>query len=172
MKPRRRSLSRGSTLLEFTFVGIPLIFVLISIFEAARGMWIYTSLANGVKAGMRYVVVNGTGHTGACTGTQCSLTVQAVARVINNAAAGLSVPGETELQGVNNVTIAGFACGNLQACLADTTVIPLTPMGGPVTVTAQYNFVNAISLFWPGAGKGSQLPAFQLPAAAQEYVQF
>ena len=41
----------GSTLIEFTLVGIPLIFVLISTFEMARGMWNYQTLAYAVRAG-------------------------------------------------------------------------------------------------------------------------
>ena len=54
---RRRN--RGQTLLEFTFVGIPMIFTLISIFEISRGMWIYHTLAYSVKVGVRYASVHG-----------------------------------------------------------------------------------------------------------------
>ena len=37
MKPRRHR-SLGQSLVEFTLVGIPIVFVLISIFEISRGM--------------------------------------------------------------------------------------------------------------------------------------
>src|SRR5215467_11012301 len=50
---------RGNAILEFTLVGIPLIFVLISVVEVARGMWVYHSLAYAVKEGVRYTIVNG-----------------------------------------------------------------------------------------------------------------
>ena len=50
---------KGSTMLEFTLVAIPLIFVLISTFEIARGMWIYGTVANAVKEGTRFAIVKG-----------------------------------------------------------------------------------------------------------------
>ena len=49
----------GQTLVEFTFVGIPIIFILISIFEVSRGMWIYHTLAYAAKVGARYASVHG-----------------------------------------------------------------------------------------------------------------
>ena len=56
-KNRRNRL--GQSLVEFTFVGIPLIFVLISIFEVSRGMWMYHTLAYSVKVGVRFASVHG-----------------------------------------------------------------------------------------------------------------
>lgn len=49
----------GNAMIEFVLVGIPLIFVLISIFEMARGMWLYHTLAYSVKEGVRYTIVHG-----------------------------------------------------------------------------------------------------------------
>ena len=56
-KNRRKRL--GQSLVEFTFVGIPIIFILISVFEVSRGMWIYQTLAHSVKNGTRYASVHG-----------------------------------------------------------------------------------------------------------------
>src|SRR4051794_18293265 len=50
---------RGNSMVEFTLVGIPLIFALISIFELARGMWIYHTMAYAIKDTTRYVAVHG-----------------------------------------------------------------------------------------------------------------
>src|SRR5580692_423319 len=50
---------RGNATIEFTLVGIPLVFVLISTIEMARGMWIYHTLAYAVKEGTRYAVARG-----------------------------------------------------------------------------------------------------------------
>ena len=50
---------RGQSLIEFTFVGIPVIFTLICIFEISRGMWIYGTLNHAVKEGVRYAIVHG-----------------------------------------------------------------------------------------------------------------
>jgi TadE-like protein len=50
---------RGNATIEFTLVGIPLLCVLISTFEMARGMWLYHTLAYAVKEGTRYAAVRG-----------------------------------------------------------------------------------------------------------------
>src|SRR5215831_11346653 len=44
----RRQFQRGATTVEMTLVGIPLMFVLVSIFEMSRGMWVYHTVANAV----------------------------------------------------------------------------------------------------------------------------
>ena len=54
-----RTTLRGNATIEFTLVGIPLVFVLISTIEMARGMWIYHTLAYAVKEGTRYAVARG-----------------------------------------------------------------------------------------------------------------
>ena len=55
----RESKRRGQALVEFTFVGIPMIFILISVFEMSRGMWIYHTLTYAVKEGTRVAMVHG-----------------------------------------------------------------------------------------------------------------
>ena len=55
----RRRGERGSSMVEFTLVGFPLIFILISIFEMARGMWNYHTLEEAVEVGTRYEAVRG-----------------------------------------------------------------------------------------------------------------
>ena len=56
--PARRR-RRGATMLEMTLVGIPTIFILISIFEISRGIWMYETLAYAAKAGVRFASVHG-----------------------------------------------------------------------------------------------------------------
>ncbi len=55
----RRGNWRGNATIEFTLVGIPLVFILISTMEMARGMWIYHTLAYAIKEGTRYAVARG-----------------------------------------------------------------------------------------------------------------
>src|SRR4051812_12070981 len=98
---------RGQSLIEFTFVGIPIMFVLISVFEVSRGMWIYHTLAHAVREGVRYASVHGynctqNGNTCAvnmgpvsntCTGSSDA----PIAEVIRCAAVGLD-PANTNIQ--------------------------------------------------------------------------
>jgi Flp pilus assembly protein TadG len=173
--PRDRR--RGSTLIEFTFVGIPLIFVLISIFEISRGMWIYTNMAHAFKEGARYAIVNGISHKTTCEDVNgkgadiCKLKVQHIASVINFYGVGL-VPDD-----VKNVTISvanvPVASGTLTALLNNATeILPVPTPGDVIDVRGSYDFKNAISMFWPGAGPGMVFQGFPLPASAQEVTQF
>ena len=41
-------------MVEMTMVGIPLIFMLLAIFEMSRGMWMYHTLSYAVKNGVRF----------------------------------------------------------------------------------------------------------------------
>ena len=51
--------TRGNALLEFTLMGIPLIFVLISIVQLSIGLWRYYSLQYAVKAAGSYISMHG-----------------------------------------------------------------------------------------------------------------
>ena len=150
---------RGQSLIEFTLVGIPLIFVLISTFEVSRGMWIYHTLAHSVRDGVRYATVHGWNCTQ--NGNTCNTlaTVGNVAAVIENAGIGLDpattqltfYTGPTDAAGDNQVQIA--TC-TLSACVSSTTVFP--PVGGnfvgqPISIKVLTPFNSAIAMFWPGS---------------------
>ena len=87
MSNKRRTQTRGNSLLEFTLVGIPLICVLITTFEMCRGMWSYQTLAYAVKAGVRYSVVHG--QDCATAPNACTVTISQIAGIIRSAGVGL-----------------------------------------------------------------------------------
>ena len=64
-----------------------MIFVFISIFEMARGMWIYHSLAYAVKEGTRYASV----HGATCTTSpnDCGVSFSNIATVMKKAGPAL-----------------------------------------------------------------------------------
>jgi hypothetical protein len=81
---------RGQTMLEFTLVGIPLMFVLISIFEISRGMWTYHTMAFAVKDGVRFASVHGincinTTGSGGSDPNNCATTIAVIAQKIRDA---------------------------------------------------------------------------------------
>jgi len=173
---RKRSRS-GNATLEFTLVGIPLLFVLISTFEMARGMWIYHTLAYAVKEGARYTIVRGQNSpyqvplggtgTGNLTGI-CNYIVQQ--------GPGL-IPHQLSL------SFTSFS-GTLGPYTADACPgAPVWPPNGndvidngpgqQISITATYPFQSTIVMFWPGAGgNGMQFPTFTFPAQASEVMQF
>lgn len=180
----RNSSRKGSAILEFTLVGIPMIFVLISVFEMARGMWVYHTLAHAVKEGVRYAIVNGKNCAAIPT---CPVTIADVAQRIRQAGVGL-VPDELEVtltsmrQTSAGVVINGtpVRCAPLTSCLSRSSrpadLWPPAPGNRPkidnVHIQGTYPFRSAIAMFWPGAGPGMTFGTFQLPASSMEVIQF
>ena len=61
---------RGNALIEFTLLGVPLLFITISIVAVSIDMWEFHNLAYSVEQTARYVTVHGatcTQNTNSCT---------------------------------------------------------------------------------------------------------
>ena len=163
----------GNATLEFTLVGIPLIFTLISIVEMARGMWIYHTLAYAIKEGTRFTIVHGANCDKKINlSNNCQVTVGQIAQVIQYAGVGLD-PGALQVEMKSNSDDTGLA--TLSSLLTSTAIFPSSPgnlQTEPITFNARYPFQSAIAMFWPGVGKGMTFPTFTLPASSQEQIQF
>ena len=165
--------SQGQTLLEFTLVGIPVIFVLISTFEMARGMWTYDTLAHCVREGVRFVSVRGYLYT-ECT--ERTPTLAEAAQRVRAAAVGLD-PAALQLTWIagRGAQMVSYTC-SLAQCLQETArQWPPPGMNMPwitVGLRAEYPFRSAIAMFWPGAGSVGPFPVFRLPASASEEIHF
>lgn len=181
---RRRSWHRGSAIIEFTLVGVPLIFVLLSIFELSRGMWVYTALAHSVKEGTRFAIVHGNNCT--VLPNNCIVNVREIANQIAYAGAGL-IPAD--LQNVRFISDTRIiTCPTLKSCqdagATGDTYWPALPRTDPaypdagsarfanLRIEAQYPFESFISMLWPGAGPGITFGRFLFQASSQEAVQF
>lgn len=170
---RRRRGQRGDALIEFTLVGIPLIFVLISIFEISRGMWIYHTLAYAVTEGTRYAIVHG--EDCSLAPNSCATTVAGVASTIQYAGVGL-LPDQLSLTFTSTAGSVGPCL--LKDCLTKAQYATTWPppngnlRGTDVTISATYPFSSAIAMFWPGAGPGIVFPTVTLPATSTERIQF
>jgi Flp pilus assembly protein TadG len=169
--PANRRRRFGNSTIEFTLVGIPLIFTLISIFEMSRGMWVYHTMAYAIKEGTRYAVVHG---AGCGAPNNCQATIGQISTVIQSAGIGLG-EGDVTLTFISNSGTT--SCGTLTSCLANTTVWPPFPdniAGLPVEIDANIPFKSALAMFWPGAGKGNGVSfgAIYFPATSQEVMEF
>ncbi len=167
---KRKVRQRGSAMIEFTLVGIPMIFMLVSIFEISRAMWNYHTLAFAVREGTRYAVVHGSG----CTSdplNSCQVTVGQVAQRIQNAGIGLE-PSQLNL----TFTSSGHSIPcTLKTCVGIATVWPETPNnipGSAVTISASLPFQSALAMLWPGAGRGVSFPTFNFTAGSSDIIQF
>lgn len=162
---------KGSVTLEFTLVGIPLIFALISTVEMSRGMWLYHTQAYAVNAGARYAVVHGEGCT--TGGNSCGATVGSIATTVANAGVGLIAADW-------NVTLYSASgahtqtCNPLSSCFGNNTAWPPSPdnaEGKGIAISGSYPFKSALAMFFPGT-RPTEFGAFNLPAYAQHLIQF
>ena len=183
--PKRRRSRAGQAMVEFTFVGIPLLFTLISIFEVSRGMWIYHTLAYSVKNGVRYASVHGINCVnGGNNPNNCQVFIgpatapagnalPTIAWVIRQAAVGLD-PANTTLTFTD-------ANGTQTTCtMSACTAILWPPNGGiggvsdvgkAIQIDIRTPFISAIAMFWPGAAPLG-FASGTLGASSQDYIQF
>ena len=157
-------------MIEFTLVGIPLMFVLISTCEMARGMWLYHTLVNAVKVGTRYASVHG--QLCATSPNTCTVKIQDVAARVQDAGIGLD-PTLLNLtfatQGATPVTCL------LSACLTNTTTCPdptANTIGNYIQIDGTYPFTSAITMFWAGSGSSAARGTINLPASSRERIRF
>jgi Flp pilus assembly protein TadG len=159
----------GASVLEFTLVGIPIIFFLISTFEIARGMWNYHALAYAVREGTRYASVHGVNC--ATAPNTCTVTIAQITQRILDAGIGLT---SSQLQLTFTHTGGATAC-TANSCLANNTAWPPAPgnaVGNYIQIDATLPFQSAICMFWPGAGPGSTFGTFNFPASSRDTIQF
>jgi Flp pilus assembly protein TadG len=157
----RRHSRRGAATIEMTFVGIPIMFILISIFEMSRGMWMYNTMAYALKEGVRYSIVHGAN----CVTTEpfnntCSVTVSQVAQVIQNAGVGLDLhlTTLTFISGSNTdatCTLNGSSTDSPAGCQQGTFSTQTWPVvnnvGTTLQIKAKSPFLSALAYFWPGS---------------------
>jgi Flp pilus assembly protein TadG len=182
MNPRRlfRSRCGGQSLVEFTLVGIPMIFVLIGTFEISRGMWMFHTLAHAVRDGVRYATVHGYNCTN--NNNSCTVTMNQVAAVIRSAAVGLD-PSSTKLNfytfptGSTTKTPTGSQCTldtSTNPCSTTNTFPPPacnTPKACQVEIDITTPFNSALALLWPGANPVS-FASGTLGATSVDAVQY
>jgi Flp pilus assembly protein TadG len=160
----------GNALVEFTLVGIPLIFVLISTFQMALAMWNYQTLAYAVRAGARYAATHGKDCGN--SGNSCGTTVANVENAIAKAAVGLP-PGNFNVT-LTSGTATAVTCAPLSSCGSTSTAWPPSGNNSPgqdIQIAATYTFSTALGMLWPGAGKVS-FGTFTFVAYTRQPIQF
>lgn len=168
-KPRQR----GSALIEFTLVGIGLIFVLISTFEMARGMWVYHTLSHVSKEATRYLIVHGI-ECQARPACAANATLGAFASRVQYHGVGL-LPGSLEIQVFRNSTQVVGSGGNfvtLSSLSGSTTIWDAnSTTGQAVNVVVRYPFRSALAMLWPGSSPVT-FSMVNLGASSWDTIQF
>jgi Flp pilus assembly protein TadG len=173
MPEERRNRRRGNAVIEFTLLGIPLLCVVISTFEIARGMWNYHTLAFAVKEGVRYAAVHG--QDCAIPPNACTATISRISKVI--ASAGIGIPADSLTLTFTDANGSATTC-SLQDCVSayDSAMWPPTTANAPgqdLRISGSYRFSSAILMVWPGARRTVSPPGvINLSAASGESIQY
>lgn len=192
MRPRT---NRGATTIEMTLVGIPLIFILISIFEISRGMWMYNTAATAVREGVRFASVHGVNcvHVTPSIPNACEVTANDIVKVIRLGAGDAIVNsqgtsnnyGPTGAGGaglVPTTTVVTFTTPSLTfSCNLDGSSTGNCANRWPpdldnavktvITISIRAPFRSALSFFWPGS-RPMQFGATNLSASSSDTMQF
>ncbi len=153
--PRGR---RGSAMVEFALLGVPTLFLTVSVFEISMTMWQYHTLAEAAAQGARYAATHGSDCSQ--NGNTCTTTAKQVASVIANSAVGVDptkvtvtlTPQTGSAIGPYTLSDCETADANAPNC---TNNFPPTSLAPPSTITVRMTYAvsNPFVLFWPGAGK-------------------
>jgi len=157
-------------MVEFTMLGIPSIFLFLSIMSAAIDMWQFFTLSYAVAQTARYASVHGAGCS---TGSNaCTITRAQVASYFESQALAL-VPASTTM--TLNDGSGAITCSPVTSCPSSASVFPAsghnTAGTNTVSVSASYTLTDPIAMFWPSAG--SALPrTWDVKAASTQEVLF
>lgn len=168
----RRRTQKGSAMVEFTLAGTAAIFVIISTFQLAIGMWNYHTLAYATHQVSRYIAVRGYDCT--LPGNSCSVSVGTIASTFKSNAIGVP-DGNVELK-LTTASGAVTDCNPLNTCYSTSTIWPPSTnsdntVGSKITVYANYHFTNAMAFFWPG-NKAVKFGQVWLPATSSQTIVF
>jgi hypothetical protein len=160
---------KGSTALEFVLVGIPVMFVLFSLFETARGMWTYQMLAYAIREGTRYAAMHGKGCASPNT---CSVTVGQLASYIQTAG-----PLIDPISTLTFTPATGSAIsGSITSLKTNSTTWPPSTANTPgqsVSISVSYPFQTVLAMFWVGQGPPlNDSQTFNLKASSTEPIQY
>jgi Flp pilus assembly protein TadG len=147
MKSSRNRSRSGQSLVEFALMGIPMVFVTISVIYVSLGMWQFFSLAYASDMTARFVSVHGAGC--AQNGNTCTITVGNVATFFATQAISLDTSRVTVKMTDGGGTTT---CNPVSTCTSTGTAFPNAShysVGSDITITATYGIRSPLAMFWP-----------------------
>ena len=166
MSKLRRSSRRGTALIEFTFVGVPMILLTISVVSIALEMWQYSSLSYATETTARYVTMHG--RSCVTNGNTCGVTVGGVTTYFANQALGLSASQVTlSLTDSSGTTTCSPP---FTSCSTSTTPFPASTannIGSDIVIKATFPVSNPVSMFW-----SQDTTPYSLGATSTQRIEF
>ncbi|HTA42416.1 MAG TPA: hypothetical protein VK789_08215 [Bryobacteraceae bacterium] len=167
--PRSRKSSRsGSALIEFSILGIPMMFITISAISVSVDMWQFQSLSYATEVTARYISMHGA--TCGQNGNSCTITIGNAATYFESQAIALN-------SGSVNVSFTdgsgATACDPVSSCVSTATQFPSSghnSVGSNITVSATYTVKNPIAMFW--APNADAVKDYTLGAQSKQQILF
>lgn len=168
-----RNRQSGNVGLEFTLVGIPVLFVLISVINISYVMMTMHTMQAAAEQTARYVI--GHGSDCAAKSNSCTTTVGTIAVVMTMFNAGVN-PHQLQVT-LTTASGASTSCNPLASCQSNSTVWPPSSNGDnqagkDIMITASYPCYTVIGIFWPGAGNSNVFGKTVLQAYARQRITF
>jgi Flp pilus assembly protein TadG len=171
----RRS-RRGSAQVEFALCAIFMVFLLISIFDMARGLWIYVTVAEAVRDGTRYAAVRGANYVNPAnmtrlTASPTGATVGDTVKVVQQAATGL-VPSQLNVKLTD--ALGTIDCSPSTTCAGSGTIWPrdgAADLNLEIGINVTYPYNSMVVMFFPG-GKGIQFGKYVLGSTSRQRIVF
>ena len=171
MKTQKAGGRGGNALVEFTLLGIPVIFITISIVAMGLNMWEFHNLAYATESTARYISM----HGATCgSPNSCTLTIQSSANFFETQALALDPSlvkviftdgsGSTTCNPVKNCTTS--SAGNLVKFPATN----YNAVNSDISVSATYLLKNPIALYWPPDSDSSH--DFTVGAVSKQRILF
>lgn len=159
----------GNALIEFTLLGIPVIFITISIVAVSIDMWEFQSLEYATETTARYISMHGASC--AQNGNTCTITVANIASYFTQQ----ELPLDTSILSVTLTDASGtpVSCSPLNTCTSSSTQFPSAghnSVGSDVKVVATYVLKDPIAIFWPPDADGSH--DFTVGATSRQRIIF
>jgi len=153
-------------MLEFVVMGIPFLYIIVSLWWMCMGMFQYHTVAEAVQYTAREASVHGAG----CVGKTCATTVESTAQLL--AARAIGIP-DSALDVTFTSSASTVTCNPLSTCYSNSAKWPSlagnTALTTEITVAATFQFTPAISLWVPGGGKVT-FPAVTLGANSEQPI--
>ena len=173
-RPLGKRCSAGNTQIEFALCAVFIVFLLISIVDLARGMWIYHTLAEAVRDGTRHAIVRGDRYVDPVTGNRLAGATLADARaVVLRHAAGLD-PNQLNLRFESPA--GTITCNPATNCPGGSLGQTWPPVGFAsagleVGIIARYPYNSLVVMYFPGGG-GLNFGNYTLGSSSRERIVF
>jgi hypothetical protein len=171
---RGRSSRAGSAQLEFALCAIFVIFLLISIVDMARGLWINHTLAEAVRDGTRYAIVKGRKYVNPNNDQRLpGARLQNTLNVVRRGAIGLD-PNLLELR-FEAEGSAPILCN--PGCSVDPASTNWPPDGAvsdkghEIGIRARYPYNSLVVMYFPG-GQGVRFGQYVLGSTSRARIVF